>query len=221
MNSTRPVNFYSIVLILLVGALISPASALEQPEPLLADLADQLCVTPDGDHRMTWQYAERDGFSLLRAEDFPGLTTPSVHGDTLRGFAKTIDGRELRVLTGASFISAPDQGITYYRWCWVWASPDRLDGVVRTLQSRFDTRGFRNEKVRLFAWIPRPDEVVEPVSRRRYLREHNALAREQGMRQVMVRQVGDGVSIGYASPRDEATYREFDWAGPEPVPVPE
>lgn len=209
-------------LVLALG--VSPAAAgmMTEETENLVDLAERLCVSADGDHRLTWHRAGAEGFVPIDPADFGGrLTAIGVEDASLRGFTRTTDSVEYRVLTAATWIQAPDQGQTFYRWCWVSASPTRLDPVVQSLQAHFEDRGFRSERVRLFAWIPRPEGVVERISRRAYMRSHNLLAREQGMRQVMVRQIGDGVSVGYASPRDEATYREFDWVGPEPVSAPE
>lgn len=211
-----------LCLVLSLGVSPVRAGVVTQDTESLVDLAERLCVSADGDHRLTWHRAGTEGFVPIDPADFGGrLTAVGVEDASLRGFTRTTDSVEYRVLTAATWIQAPDQGQTFYRWCWVWASPTRLDPVVQDLQTVFSDRGFRSEKVRLFAWIPRPEGAVERVSRRTYMRWHNTLAREQGMRQVMVTQIGDGVSIGYASPRDEATYRGFDWAGPEPVPAPE
>lgn len=186
----------------------------------LTELAERYCIAPDGDHRVTWASIQRDGFVQIPSEEYEGLRLPGSVASAIRAFRRNADGREFRVLTSSSWLQAPDQGKTYYRWCWVSSSDERLDRVVSAFQRKLGDRGFRSQRVRLFAWIPRPDNADEPVSRRRYMREHNVLARELGMRQVLISPIGDGVSIGYASPRDEATYRQFDWGGPEPVPVP-
>jgi hypothetical protein len=170
---------------------------------------------------MTWTRAQQDGFLSLRPEDVPRPGLPGIHDDTLRGYRHVSADKELRILTAATWIQSPDQGTTYYRWCWVSSSRADRRRVDAEFQRQFSTRGFRVGPVRMFAWIPRPDGSLEPVSRRVYMRQGNELARTQGLRQLTTRQYEDGVFIGYASPRDEATYRGFDWRGPDPVPRPD
>lgn len=207
-----------IALIVSVALLYAPDAETEVER--LIDSADRYCIQPDGDHRMTWHLAERDGFAPLSPDTFGGARTPGIIGSTLRGFSKIVDGREVRVLTAASWLRAPEQGLTYFRWCWVSSSHDDIATVDGQLRRHLGWRGFRVERSRVFAWIPRPDGELEPVSRRIFMGEGVALAREQGLRQLLTRRSGDAVFIGYASPRDEATYRDFDWAGPDPVPAP-
>lgn len=187
----------------------------------LAEMADRYCVGPDGDHRMTWMLAEQDGFVSLGPEDVPQSGIPGIQNDVLRGLRLRIEGTEFRLLTAANRVVAADQGTTYFRRCWVSSSRADRRRVDAEFQREFATRGFRVGPVRMFAWIPRPDGSLEPVSRRVYMRQGNELARTQGLRQLTTRQYEDGVFIGYASPRDEATYRGFDWRGPDPVPRPD
>ncbi len=188
---------------------------------VVADLAERLCIRADGDHRFTWQRAEEDGFVPIDPADFGGrFRAYGVEDASLRGFTRTTDGIEFRIITAATWISSEDQGQTFYRWCWASSSLGSRDRAVSELTPTLGVRSFRSEKVRVFAWIPRPDGTMEAVRKPTYMRYQKVLAREQGMRQVLVRNINDGVSIGYGSPRDEATYREFDWGGPEPVPAP-
>ena len=187
----------------------------------LAEMAHRYCVGPDGDHRMTWMRAEQDGFVSLGPEDVPRSGIPGIQDDVLRGLRRQTGGTEFRVLTAANRVIANDQGTTFFRRCWVSSSRDDRRRVDAEFQRVFATRGFRVGPVRMFAWIPRPDGSLEPVSRRVYMRQGNELARTQGLRQLTTRQYEDGVFIGYASPRDEATYRGFDWRGPDPVPRPQ
>ncbi|WP_428149973.1 hypothetical protein [Brevundimonas sp.] len=184
-------------------------------------MAQRYCIGPDGDHRMTWAYAEADGFAALNRPEFEHLSLPGVEDATIRGFTRTVDGVEARVLTGASWIRAGGQGTTYSRLCWVSSSRASFDEVNGQTRSYFNDRGFRMGRVRVHAWIPRPDGSLEPVSRRRYVRESLTLARIEGMRQLFARAQNRAVFLAYASPRDEATYRDFDWSGPEPVPAPQ
>lgn len=188
---------------------------------VVAELAERLCIRADGDHRLTWQRAQEVGFVPIDPTDFGGrLRAVGVEDDSLRGFTRTTNGVEFRIITAATWISSEDQGQTFYRWCWASSSSGSRDRAVRELTPILGVRSFRSENVRLFAWIPRPDGTMESVRKTTYMRSQKVLAREQGMRQVLVRHIGDGVSIGYGSPRDEATYRGFDWAGPVPVPAP-
>lgn len=207
----------SIVWIAGGGADVTPQDA---PQSLAA-MAEQYCVGPDGDHRLTWSRIRDDGFRPIPSDSVEGLNLRGSVASALRGFERIEDGRQYRVLTSSGLMFMPDQGTTYYRWCWVSSSRADRGRVDAELQALLSTRGFRVGPVRMFAWIPRPDGSLEPVSRRVYMRQGNELARTQGLRQLTTRQYEDGVFIGYASPRDEATYRGFDWRGPDPVPRPD
>ncbi|MCZ8164020.1 MAG: hypothetical protein O9246_01360, partial [Brevundimonas sp.] len=132
------------------------------PPPSLAELADYYCIAPDGDHRMTWTRAQQDGFVSLRPEDVPQAGLPSIHDDTLRGYRRVSADGEFRIFTAATWIRSPDQGTTFYRWCWVSSSRDDRRRVDDEFQREFATRGFRVGPVRMFAWIPRPDGSLEP-----------------------------------------------------------
>ncbi len=210
-----------IVVGILASALIRSVAEFQQPGLSLSEMTDRYCIGPDGDHRLTWTLLEQDGFAPLSPDAFETLHLRGTVANGIRAFSKVEGDRELRVLTSSSWLRVPDQGQTFYRWCWVSVSPESMSQAERDMREAMDGRGFRVERVRLFAWIPRPDGLNEAVSRRDYMREGNTLAREQGMRQVTLRAYEGAVFVGYASPRDEATYREFDWAGPEPVPAPE
>lgn len=206
--------------LLLGGA--GPTFAQEAEEPLdLVALAERYCVVPDGDHRLTWTLAERDGFSWLSEDNFPGLRLPSAIGENLRGLSNLVDGREVRVLTSAFSWVAPGDGQTYFRQCWVSASDYDLGRARLDLRSALGVPGFTSKQVHIYAWVPRADGSNRVVSRRDYRRRHLTMAREEGLRQVSLRQHGRAVFIGYTSPRDRATYEQFDWAGPEPVPAPQ
>lgn len=210
---------YSVAGMVLAGMSYFGASLSQDDLPVI-EMADRYCIAPDGDHRMTWHLADRDGFSPLSPDQFSKARTPGVINTTLRGFGKNLENREIRVLTAASWIRSGDQGLSHYRWCWVSSSDEDIGDVDHQMRRLIGSRGFRAAQSRVFAWIPRPDGSLEPVSRRVFMRSGWALAREQGLRHITTRRFGNGVFIGYASPRDEATYRDFDWSGPEPVPAP-
>lgn len=186
-----------------------------------ATLFNRYCIGPDGDHRATWQYVEDDGFVPLTPDDIPDPIRRGTFVLTLRGFKKTIGPNEVRVITGANRTRIPDQGATYFRWCWLSSTASDAAEANRQMREILGQRGFRSERVRVYAWIPRPDEVLEPISRRRYFEESNIIARTQGLRQVFVRENDGVVFMAYASPRTEETYQYFDWSGPEPVPAPQ
>lgn len=187
----------------------------------LVELADRYCIRPDGDHRATWQYLAEDGFTPLTAQDFPNLHLPGSFERHIRAFRKFEGSRELRVITAANRMRGGDQGITYFRWCWVSSSLDDVRRVDADIRDLVGVRSFRVEgPTRLFAWIPRPDGSIEAVSRRIFMREGWVLAREQGLRQLTLTSHEGGVFLGYASPRTEETWEGFDWSGPEPVPRP-
>ena len=200
-------------------ALISPP----QPAPAesLADLAWRFCIEPDGDHRLTWHRAEQDGFRWMTPDDVPNLYLPGTFGPDLRGLEKTSDGTTIRILTSAFRWTSPGDGRTFFRQCWLSASAADLGRTRADLGALLDVRPFRSKEVIVFAWIPLPDGTSSSVPRRDYLRNVLTLSRDHGMRQIMLRQYDASVFIGYSSPRDEATYREFDWAGPEPIDAPE
>ncbi|MDP3404932.1 MAG: hypothetical protein Q8S03_09590 [Brevundimonas sp.] len=214
----RHVRSCLIALILLAGG---GGAVAQTSDGSLADRVDRYCIRPDGDHRMTWQRAEEDGYVALAPGDVPDLRLISTFAPALRGFRRVEGDREFRILTSSGRIMSPDQGVSYFRWCWVSASEDDRGRVDRDLAALLGQRGFRVERVRMFAWLPRPDGGSEAVSRRVFLRSGWQMAREQGLRQVTTRQSGRGVFVGYGSPRDEATYRDFDWAGPEPLQSPD
>lgn len=206
-------------LLLLIGGGSAPPPT--QHDLQLAELADRYCIEPDGDHRLTWHRAEQDGFAWITPDDAPNLRLPSALGTNLRGLKKTVDGVEIQVLTSAFSWIAPDDGQSFFRQCWVSASVSDVNSVRRDVRAILGVHDFKSLEVVIFAWIPTADGGRTSVSRRDYRRRHLTLAREQGMRQVLVRQYENGVFVSYTSPRDEATYRDFDWAGPEPVAAPE
>jgi hypothetical protein len=206
----------------LLGAPVYTRAEQESQSLGLAQMVQRYCVGPDGDHRATWTYVEQDGFSLILASDVSGLDRlPGVVNSSIRGFSKRQGDREIRVLTGASWWQIGGQGRTFSRWCWVSSNRADLDRTTAEMSELIGYRGFRSERVRIYAWIPRPGDIRESVSRRRYFREGNVIARTQGMRQVLLRRYEDGVFIAYGSPRDEETYQGFDWSGPEPMPAPQ
>lgn len=206
----------------LIGALlIGQAPGGSQSSEPLAVLANRYCIRPDGDHRATWQFITDDGFTPLTAEDFPNLRLPGSFERHIRAFRRFDGPLEIRVITAASRIRAPDQGISFYRWCWVSSSIAEVRQVESDIRELVGVRSFRVEgATRLFAWIPRPDGSNEAVSRRVFMREGWVLAREQGLRQLTLTSRDGGVFLGYASPRTEETWEGFDWSGPEPVPRP-
>lgn len=191
-------------------------------DPLtLSELADRYCIGPDGDHRLTWHLAEQDGFVWLTADQFPNLRLLSGAGNNLRGLEKTIDGVQIRVLTSAYAMTVPDDGKSYFRQCWVTASPYDAGDAERGLNALLGVRRFRADNTLVYAWIPQVDGSRRSVSRRIYMRRNMTLSNEQGLRQATLKSYQGGTFIGYRSPRDRETYRLFDWAGPEPVSAPE
>jgi len=189
--------------------------------PTLTELADRYCIGPDGDHRLTWHLAEQDGFTWLTADQFPNLRLISGAGNNLRGLEKNIDGVQIRVLTSALSWSAPDDGQSYFRQCWISASLYDSNHAEREMDALLGVRRFKSKNTWIYAWIPRIDGHRSAINRRTYRRQHLTLAREQGLREVTLQHYQGGTFIGYRSPRDRDTYRLFDWAGPEPVAAPE
>lgn len=183
------------------------------------ELFERYCLAWDGDHRATWQRLEEDGFEQ-RKRDRPEESLLGVVDASLRSYAGGDDEHGAKVMTGATWVTIPDQSGTHYRMCWV-AAPGDPEVAGRWLRDTLGVSSFRVVRgTRLFAWIPRPGDVNEPVSRREYFRSGQRLARDQGIRMVTIRDHEGQVFLGYASPRDEATYLGFDWSGPQPVPRP-
>ena len=191
----------------------APSPFVDDPESLTSR-AERYCIDPDGDHRLTWHRAEQDGFTLLSNAEYARLRLPGTGG--LRAFSKTEHGIEYRILTAAHSETGPS-GIAYFRRCWVSSSQYSIDDANRELRDLLGFRHFRAKNTFVYAWIPQTDGTLRPVSRRIYMRSSLRMAAEQGLRQVSAKQYEDQVFISYASPRDRAIYRDFDWAGPEPV----
>ena len=199
----------------------NPAIQTIDEQKTLATLATDLCLNHDGDHRATWQRATESGYSESPEPEIRSLSLVGNFATHLRGFQRRTRGGMERVLTSSLWIRGPDDGTSYFRICWVSSTSANLRDVTRQLRQELGGNYFRAEKTLVYAWIPRPDGTNEFVPRRIFMRRNLTLAREQGMRQVMVRQYGEGVFVSYLSPRDEATYRYFDWSGPPPVSRPE
>lgn len=193
---------------------------IDDDEIILSQAADRYCIRPDGDHRLTWHLAEEDGFSWLTPASFPRLRIHTSADANLRGLEKTINGVNIRVLTSAFSQTHPGDGHTYFRQCWVSASNYNQQDAERELNDLLGIRRFRSRNVLIYAWIPQADGSQRAINRRIYMRRNLTLAREQGLRQVTLKQYGAATFIAYRSPRTRETYRLFDWAGPEPVAAP-
>lgn len=199
-----------------LAALLSVAQNSNDDREISVQLLDRYCLAWDGDHRATWQRLEEAGFAPVEVDRSRSII--GVLDATLRVYERNQGGTSVRVMTGANWIRMGGQGRTYYRWCWV-SAPGDLGRADRQIAAMLGVGSFRVVRgTRLFAWIPRPGEINERVSRNAYFRSGQVLAREQGLRQVTMRSHDGQVYLGYGSPRDEATYLGFDWAGPEPVP---
>lgn len=205
-------------MLILLAALALASPAQEAPEETLTDRADRYCIQPDGDHRLTWHLAERDGYALMNNAEYARLRLPGTGG--LRAFSKFEDGVEYRILT-AAYVQTGPSGIAYFRRCWISASAYDVDDADREMRTLLGFRHFRADGTFVFAWLPQTDGTMRPVSRRIYMRSNLKMADEEGLRQVAIKPYQGQVFISYASPRDEATYRDFDWAGPEPVVTPD
>lgn len=160
------------------------AGDLAQPAIDLADLADLYCVAADGDHEITWNRAEADGFSALAPEQFSNLRLPGARD--LRGYSRTIGGVEVRVLTARNTISGMGLGVTPFHLCWVSARPLDRREVERSFQQSLGQRGFRQERARMFLWVPQPDGSNRPVSRREWSRYGQSISRERDARMLLI-----------------------------------
>ncbi|MFC5346241.1 hypothetical protein ACETK8_15650 [Brevundimonas staleyi] len=187
-------------LAIVVAALAVAQLGFAQPdEPAsLVQLADDLCFYPDGDHAVTWDNAARRGFTPILTEHIPGLRLPGVR--QLRGFTKTIDGTEVRVLTAVNRWRAMGRGFASFHLCWVSALPANRESVDSRLGEFLKLEHFPQDDASVFAWLPQADGSRQPVSRRAFGRRYFQLSRDQGMRTVMTNHTGDRVSITYMRP---------------------
>jgi hypothetical protein len=168
-------------------------------EPLdIVPLADDLCFYPDGDHAVTWDNAERRGFTSILPEDVPGLRLPGVRH--LRGFTRTVGGTEFRVLTGVNRWRQMGRRDARFHLCWVSATPAERTDIDRQLDQFLDVGHFSQDDAFVFPWIPNADGSRQAVTERAFKRRFFELSREQGMRTVMTNDTGDRVSITYMRP---------------------
>lgn len=186
------VRFLGVALALVAG---SPTPATAQVD--LVNLLDRLCLYPDGDHVLTYSMAVADGWQPLTAETMGRLFLPGVFN--LRGFTKTVDGVELRVLTErgrrtshVSRESAP------YRHCWVSADPADPRDVRRALEDELKLSSFRMKSARVYPWFDTA-EGRQRVSRISFERRYEQLV-NAGMRMVTLAWHGDQVILGYVTP---------------------
>lgn len=182
-----------------------PTNAQAFPAADLVRLTDRYCVGPDGDHELTWALAVRDGLTPLSPDDFADLRLPGAR--QLRGFTETIDGAEVRVLTAVNRLIGMDAGMTSFHLCWVSAQPIDRRPVEAELRRQLGMRGFRQEDARMFAWVPLPDGSIRRIGRPEWSRRSQAIAREEGMRAVMVNDYQGMVAITYMTPTDSCD----DW----------
>ena len=163
----------------------------------LVGLADQYCMGPDGDQVLTWTLAARNGFIPLNMEGFPNLRLPGARG--LRGFTRTTDGVEIRVLTAANRVRQFGED-TYYHLCWVSAANANRREVDRELQAYLGVRRFRQEGAFMYPWVTQPDGSRESVSRRDFDLQGFGLSRERGMKVVLTGEWRGQVSVTFMTP---------------------
>jgi hypothetical protein len=177
-----------VMLALLIGlvpsASMTTAQAYDEGSPDLAALADRYCIAQNGDHVMTWALATHDGFEPLAPDAFGRLRLPGAR--QLRGFTKTIEGREVRVLTAYNRITGMGEAPTYFHICWVSAEPLDRRPVEASFQHEYRSHGFRQEGARMFIWAPLADGSYRNFGRRDWQRQAQALPREEGARLLMV-----------------------------------
>ena len=161
----------------------------------LADLADLYCVAADGDHDITWNRAEADGFSALTPEQFKNLRLPGARD--LRGYSRTVDGVEVRVLTARNTMSGMGGGATPFHLCWVSARPLDRREVERSFQHSLGQRGFRQERARMFLWVPQPDGSNKPISRREWSRYGQSIQREMDARTLLINDYRGMTAVTY------------------------
>lgn len=197
---------FAALLAVSLGLLPVSVSARVAPEPLdLIGLADRYCIDPDGDHELTWAKAVRDGFVELSPEDFPNLRLPGAR--QLKGFTRTEDGVEVRVLTAVNRWVGGGQGETPFHLCWVSAAPYERRAVDREIGGWLGVDRFRQGDALVYAWIPLESGGRRSVSRREFQRHGMAIAREEGMRMVLTNQHGAMVAVTYMTPVESCA----DW----------
>ena len=167
----------------------------------LLELAERYCLEPDGDHELTWAIAAHDGYTAFTRDDFQGLRTPGAR--QVRGYSKTRDGVEIRVLTsvkrqweGPGFTGA----IANLHLCWVSANPLPRREVDEATQEFLGRARFRIKDAWVHAWLPQPDGTRLPVGRSDFERQWVLLYRDKGMRSVLTGDYAGWSSITYMRP---------------------
>jgi hypothetical protein len=189
-----------VAMLSVLGLVLSPPGDPVADEPInLASLTEHFCLNADGDHAWTWSVAAHDGFTPLAPSEFEHLRLPGAR--QLRGFRKTIGGREVRVLTAVNRVIGPEQvGTTYFHLCWVAVDPGVRQDVDRDLRGLLHLPRFRQQDAFVYPWIPEGDEGRKAVSRRDFNRYSLKLSRERGMRLVLSNDYLGQVSVTYMAP---------------------
>ena len=117
----------------------------------------------------------------------------------LRGFSRTTDGVEIRVLTAANRVRQFGED-TYYHLCWVSAANANRREVDRELQAYLGVRRFRQEGAFMYPWVTQPDGSRESVSRRDFDLQGFGLSRERGMKVVLTGEWRGQVSVTFMTP---------------------
>lgn len=176
----------SLALLIALTPLASttPVRANDEGSVDLAALADRYCIAQDGDHVMTWSLAAHDGFEPITPDEVGQLRLPGAR--QLRGFANTIEGREVRVLTAYNRLIGMGEAPTFFHICWVSAEPLDRRPVERSFQQEYRTRGFRQNGARMFIWAPLADGTYRTFGLRDWQRHAQSIPREHGARLLIV-----------------------------------
>lgn len=164
----------------------------------LVDLADRYCIAAYGNHARTRQSVEADGFVPIPPETVENLRLPGPR--YLRGYSKTIDGVEVRVLTAVVRFRGFGQGENVFRSCWVSASAADRGRVDRDLTRMLGVRRFRERGANVYAWWIDEDGRINGLSRRESHRSGLRDALERGTQYIMTNEYDGLVAITYMTP---------------------
>lgn len=184
----------------LLALSLSSSVALPQGRPPdapvdLVELAHRFCIETDGDAELTWDRAVASAFVPLAPDPIRALRLPGARG--LRGYSRTHDGVEVRVLTARNTIRGFGNGETAFSLCWVSATPLNRRSVERAFQRDLGLRGFRQDRARMFLWEPQPDGSRMEVSGREWRRQTQSIPRDRNARILLVNDINEMTAVTY------------------------
>jgi len=160
--------------------------------------AETFCFAADGNMARTWDRAEAEGYQMLRPSDFPNLRLPGARN--LRGYSKRIGRVEMRVLTAETRFDGFNQGLNFFRMCWVSAEPADRSQIDQELSRSLGVSRFRQEDAYVYAWANAEDGSRREMRRREFMARGLRDALAEDMRFVLTNDRFGVVSITYMVP---------------------